>query len=118
MSAAEFVILNQPKEKAASMVDLAKELGTKTMVAAHSGINVTLMKTLAFAISAFFMGAAGAIMAMRWSYIDPKVAFNPLFSFMPVMMAIFGGVGQLYGPILGAAFFTYLEEILITKFAY
>jgi branched-chain amino acid transport system permease protein len=33
-------------------------------------------------------------------------------------MAIFGGMGQLYGPILGAAFFTYLEEILITRFAY
>jgi branched-chain amino acid transport system substrate-binding protein len=31
----EFVILNQPKEKAAAMVDLAKELGIKTMVTAH-----------------------------------------------------------------------------------
>jgi branched-chain amino acid transport system permease protein len=37
---------------------------------------------------------------------------------MPVLMAIFGGVGQLYGPILGAALFAYLEEILITKFPY
>jgi len=34
------------------------------------------------------------------------------------MMAIFGGMGQIYGPIIGAAFFTYLQEILITKFAY
>ena len=36
---------------------------------------------------------------------------------MPVVMAIFGGMGQLYGPIIGAAILTYLEEFLITKFA-
>jgi branched-chain amino acid transport system permease protein len=33
-------------------------------------------------------------------------------------MAIFGGMGQLYGPVLGAAIFAYLEEVLITKFPY
>jgi branched-chain amino acid transport system permease protein len=64
------------------------------------------------------MGAAGAIMATRWTYIDPYIAFNPLFSFMPVLMAILGGMGQFYGPILGAAIFAYLEELLITRFPY
>ena len=95
-----------------------QSIGDNEEAAAHAGINVTLVKVITFAISAFFMGAAGAIMATRWAYIDPRIAFNPLFSFMPVLMAIFGGMGQLYGPILGAAIFTYLEEILITKFAY
>jgi branched-chain amino acid transport system permease protein len=33
-------------------------------------------------------------------------------------MAIFGGMGQLYGPILGATIFAYLEETLLTKFPY
>jgi len=33
-------------------------------------------------------------------------------------MAIFGGMGQLYGPVIGAAIFTYLEEFLITRFPY
>jgi branched-chain amino acid transport system permease protein len=37
---------------------------------------------------------------------------------MPVLMAIFGGMGQLYGPIIGATIFTYLEEFLITRFPY
>jgi len=64
------------------------------------------------------MGAAGAIIATRWTYIDPKIAFNPLISFMPVLMAIFGGIRPLYGPIIGAAIFTYLEEFLITRFPY
>jgi branched-chain amino acid transport system permease protein len=95
-----------------------KSIGENEEAAAHIGINVTLMKVSAFAISAFFMGATGAIIATRWTYIDPIIAFNPLFSFTPVLMAIFGGVGQLYGPVLGAAIFTYLEEVLITRFPY
>jgi branched-chain amino acid transport system permease protein len=77
-----------------------------------------MVKVSTFAISAFFMGAAGAIMATRWTYIDPKIAFNPLLSFMPVVMAIFGGMGQLYGPVIGAALLTYLEQFLITRFPY
>jgi branched-chain amino acid transport system permease protein len=37
---------------------------------------------------------------------------------MPVLMAIFGGMGLFYGPVLGAAVFAYLEEVLITRFPY
>ena len=95
-----------------------QSIGEQEEAATHIGINATVVKTIAFAMSAFFMGAAGAIMATRWTYIDPKIAFNPLFSFMPVLMAIFGGTGQLYGPVFGAALFAYFEEILITKFPY
>jgi branched-chain amino acid transport system permease protein len=95
-----------------------QSIGDNEEAAAHRGINVTAFKAITFALSAFFMGAAGAIMATRWTYIDPKIAFNPLISFMPVLMAIFGGMGQLYGPVIGAAIFTYLEEFLITKLPY
>ena len=95
-----------------------RSIGENEEASTHIGISATVLKTAAFAISAFFMGAAGAIMATRWTYIDPSIAFNPLFSFMPVLMAIFGGVGQLYGPILGAGLFAYLEELLITEFPY
>jgi branched-chain amino acid transport system permease protein len=95
-----------------------ESIGDNEEAAAHTGINVTALKIITFAISATFMGAAGAIMATRWTYIDPRIAFNPLLSFMPALMAIFGGMGQLYGPIIGAAIFTYLEEFLITRFPY
>jgi branched-chain amino acid transport system permease protein len=95
-----------------------QSVGEYEEAAAHTGVNVTGLKIVTFAISAFFMGTAGAIMATRWTYIDPRIAFNPLISFMPVLMAIFGGMGQLYGPIIGAAIFTYLEEFLITRFPY
>ncbi len=95
-----------------------KSIGEQEEAATHIGINATLVKTIAFAMSAFFMGAAGAIMATKWKYIDPRTAFSPLLSFLPVLMAIFGGTGQLFGPVFGAAIFAYLEEILTTKFPY
>jgi branched-chain amino acid transport system permease protein len=95
-----------------------RSIGEYEEAALHIGINVTFLKTITFAVSAFFMGTAGATMATRWTYIDPSIAFNPLFSFMPVLMAIFGGIGRLYGPILGATIFALLEEVLITRFPY
>jgi branched-chain amino acid transport system permease protein len=95
-----------------------RSIGEQEEAATHIGINATLVKTITFAISAFFMGATGAIMATKWKYIDPRIAFDPLLSFMPVLMAIFGGTGQLFGPVFGAAIFAYLEEILTTKFPY
>jgi branched-chain amino acid transport system permease protein len=95
-----------------------QSLGTSEEAAAHTGVNVTALKVFTFALSAFFMGAAGAIMATRWTYIDPKIAFSPHLSFLPVLMAIFGGTSKLYGPIIGAAIFTYMEEFLITRFPY
>ncbi len=93
-----------------------QSIGENEEAAAHIGINVTMVKVINFAVSAFFIGAAGATIATRWTYIDPGIAFNPLFSFLPVLMAIFGGMGQLYGPVIGAITFAYLQEVLITRF--
>jgi branched-chain amino acid transport system permease protein len=95
-----------------------QSIGENEEAAAHRGINVTMVKVLTFAISAFFMGAAGAVWATKLTYVDPYVAFSVLFSFLPVLMAIFGGIGQIYGPVIGAAIFAYLQETLQTKFPY
>jgi branched-chain amino acid transport system permease protein len=91
-------------------------IGQEEEAAEHTGVNVVMVKVIIFAVSAFFMGAAGSVMATKWTYIDSGIAFYMLYSFMPVLMAIFGGMGQLYGPVIGAAIFTYLEELLITRF--
>jgi branched-chain amino acid transport system permease protein len=53
-------------------------------------------------------------MATKYTYVDPGIAFNPMLSFSPALMAIFGGMGNLYGPIIGAVIFTYLQEVLTT----
>lgn len=93
-------------------------IGQNEEAAAHIGINVVWLKTVTFAVSAVFMGATGALMATRWTYIDPTIAFNPLISFFPVLMAIFGGTSRLIGPILGATIFTLLQQYLITDYPY
>lgn len=95
-----------------------QSIGEQEEAAEHTGINVTMMKVATFAISAFFMGAAGAVMATRWTYIDAFMAFNMNYSFTPVLMAIFGGVGQLGGVVVGAIIFAYLEQILITQYPF
>jgi branched-chain amino acid transport system permease protein len=95
-----------------------RSIGESEEAAAHSGVNVNRVKIVTFAVSAFFMGVTGATMSMRWTYIDPTSAFSVQYSFMPVLMAIFGGMGHLYAPVAGAAIFSLLEEILTTKFPY
>jgi branched-chain amino acid transport system permease protein len=94
-----------------------QSIGENEEAASHIGINVTMVKVITFAVSAFFIGAAGATIATRWTYIDPYIAFDVRISFLPVLMAIFGGMGQLYGPVVGAVIFAYLQEVLITKFS-
>jgi len=94
-----------------------QSIGENEEAAAHTGINTTMVKVINYALSAFFIGAAGATIATRWTYIDPVIAFHPLFSFLPVLMAIFGGMGRLSGPVIGAIIFAYLQEILITRFS-
>ncbi len=95
-----------------------ESIGESEEAAAHVGVNVNRVKVVMFAVSALFMGATGAVMCMRWTYIDPTSAFNIQLSFMPVLMAIFGGMGHLYAPVTGAAIFSLLEEFLITKCPY
>jgi len=93
-------------------------IGENEDAAEHIGIAVTRLKVIVFAISGIFTGMAGAVMATRWRYIDPNVAFNPLLSFLPVLMAIFGGTWLLGGPVLGAVIFTLLQQYLITEYPY
>ena len=94
-----------------------QSIGEYEEAAAHLGVNVTLVKVSTYAVSAFFIGAAGAAISTRWTYIDPPIAFLPIYSFLPVVMALFGGIGKVYGPVIGAAVFAYLQETLITEFS-
>jgi branched-chain amino acid transport system permease protein len=91
-------------------------IGEYEEAAAHSGINVVWTKVLVFAAGAIFMGMAGAIIATQRAYIDPGIAFNLNSSFLPMLMALFGGMANLVGPVIGAAVFTYIGELLLTKF--
>jgi len=91
-------------------------IGQDEAVASHCGIDTTRAKLVLFAVSAGFMTVTGAVMAPRWTYIDPAIAFNPMLSFEVVIMALFGGAGTLFGPLLGAVPLVLLFEVLIATF--
>lgn len=91
-------------------------IGDDEAVARHVGINTTLAKVVLFAFSASFMTLAGAVMAPRWTYIDPAIAFNPVVSFQVLIMALLGGVQRLYGPVFGVIPLVMLFEVLLAKF--
>jgi branched-chain amino acid transport system permease protein len=81
--------------------------------AAHSlGINLTLYKSLALAISAAFTAAAGAFFAMFVKFIDPNIAFGLDVSVQIVLICIIGGIGTILGPVLGAMVLVPLSEVL------
>ena len=91
-------------------------IGDDETVARHVGIDTTYAKVMLFVLSAAFMTLAGAVMAPRWTYIDPAIAFNPVLSFQVLIMALLGGVHRLYGPLFGVIPMTLLFEFLLARF--
>jgi branched-chain amino acid transport system permease protein len=82
------------------------------------GVNARRAKITAFALSAFFAGALGAAMAVRWTYIDPPTVFNPFIGFQTVLIAMVGGAQTILGPIASAVLFSLLTEFLRLQFPY
>ena len=90
-------------------------IGQNEDSAQHVGVNTTMTKVLAFAISAAPVGAIGAVMSTKAGYIDPDMSFSMTACFFPVLMAIFGGMQSLYGPVVGAVVFWSLQNWLMIK---
>jgi branched-chain amino acid transport system permease protein len=91
-------------------------IGDDETVARHLGIDTTRAKVALFALSAAFITVTGAVMAPRWTYIDPAIAFNPTVSFQVLIMALLGGVHRLRGPVLGVVPLALLFEVLTANF--
>jgi branched-chain amino acid transport system permease protein len=82
------------------------------------GVNTRRTKIAGFALSAFFAGALGAAMAVRWTYIEPNSVFNPFIGFQTVLIAMVGGAQTLIGPLLSSVVFSLLTEFLRLQFPY
>ncbi|MEJ8813312.1 branched-chain amino acid ABC transporter permease [Variovorax ureilyticus] len=67
------------------------------------GVDPFRIKLVAIAISGAFMGAAGAFYVQVFQYIDPGIAYGSTTSVEALVAAIVGGMGTLWGPVLGAA---------------
>src|SRR5207245_10314803 len=75
--------------------------------AAASGVNIAGYKTLAFGISAFYAGIAGALFALAAGFVSPDT-FPVSLSIQLLVGAVVGGLASIPGPLLGAIFAYFL----------
>lgn len=80
--------------------------------AQNMGIDTFRAKLSAFALSSFLAGVAGGVHGVKLSVIEPYSIFAATWTIETVNMVIIGGIGTLFGPILGAMLVTALAEVL------
>jgi branched-chain amino acid transport system permease protein len=80
------------------------------------GIRTTRHKTTAWCICAFFLSMAGAVAGNLLGFIDPReIAFaGSTYGVWMVLMAVLGGRGTLWGPVIGACVFHVTQEVFWT----
>lgn len=75
------------------------------------GVNVHALRLGALALGATLAGVGGGVYAHQFSYVEAQY-FSALLNIYIVLYVLFGGVQTVYGPLIGAAFFTFLPEAL------
>jgi len=89
---------------------ILKSIRDDEICAEASGINTTKYKLLAFAVSAFVAGIAGALMVMVNTTAEYGL-FDSQYSFYAIVMACIGGIGTISGAIIGALLFQIISLI-------
>jgi len=74
------------------------------------GVNIARYKQVALSVSAFFTAAGGSLYAQKELYIDPNSVLSTALSIKMALVSILGGVGTLFGPVVGAVVLTSIEE--------
>jgi len=82
------------------------------------GIDTARYKLYAFLLSAFMPGVVGGLYARDQGYIEPISVFPLLTTVTMIVMALFGGKGTVWGPVLGAASLFLLQEMIWARFLY
>ena len=80
--------------------------------AASTGVDTTRYKVMAFALSGLFAGVAGGIHAYKITFIEPGPVFSVTLTVEMIVMAVFGGVGTIIGPTIGAILLQIISELL------
>jgi branched-chain amino acid transport system permease protein len=81
------------------------------------GINVRYYKVLAFALSAFYTGLAGALYAHLVRFISPDTYTN-ITSNLFMTMLLFGGIASLFGPLVGSSILVICTELMQSLIRY
>jgi branched-chain amino acid transport system permease protein len=74
------------------------------------GVSLSRYKQIAFAVSSFFTALGGSLYAQKELYIDPASVLGTGLSIKMALVSILGGIGTLFGPLLGAGVLTAIEE--------
>jgi branched-chain amino acid transport system permease protein len=82
----------------------------RDIAAGVMGVNLARYKTIAFSVSSFYAGCAGALLYVGVGFFVPD-SFSLEMSVLYVAMVLVGGAGTISGAILGAFFFTYLPTL-------
>jgi branched-chain amino acid transport system permease protein len=90
---------------------ILRSIGENEVASEGSGINTTFYKLVAFIISAFIAGLAGAMYGHAQMHVGPEMAHDSL-SVLVLIMAVVGGMGTIIGPIIGAYLLTLVNEFL------
>ena len=80
------------------------------------GVHTTLYKVVAFSISAYFVGLAGGIWSYFTTHISPVFAFDIIIGVEMILMTMLGGLGTLWGPVLGAFIFIPASDFILFTF--
>jgi len=83
--------------------------------AAVMGVNTTLYKVAAFALSGVFSALAGGIHTYWITFLDPESAFDISLNVKMIIMAVFGGAGTILGPVVGAFSLSAISELLSSE---
>ncbi|RFA10704.1 ABC transporter permease [Subtercola boreus] len=86
-------------------------VGADEVAALASGVRGRNYKALAFAISAFFAGIGGSLLAHQYTYIDPTI-FTMMMSLLVVTIVILGGINLPYGAVVGSIILIGAMELL------
>lgn len=81
------------------------------------GVRVSRVKLTAFTMSAIPVGMVGALWAYFIGQVYPQFAYDPLFDLAIALMAFFGGLGTISGPILGALILEPLQQYLTLQYS-
>jgi len=82
------------------------------------GIDTARYKLYAFLLSAFVPGVVGGLSARDTGYIEPTSVFPLIITITMIVMALFGGKGTIWGPVLGAATLFVFQELVWARFIY
>jgi branched-chain amino acid transport system permease protein len=92
-----------------------KSIRNDEEVAEVMGIRILPVKIRVMVLSAGFASLAGAIQAWQMSYIDPRTVFGLHVALVPVAMALLGGSGLLWGPLIGVLLLSCMQQWLLVN---